>query len=239
MTSVGLSTVVNSLLNIEQLVFVQKAFTLNELNDKRKENFENDIELRELLNRGSINFGNDDEHVIELLNGIMKHISGVFDAHRTKLGGHYKYGLSSPNYVIDGSGMPATFDGRKAGDPFGVHISGKNGLAPTELMSFASRLDYNGNRINGNVVDFIVSPVLFKENFEKAFTLIKSGIDLGFYQLQINVVESKTLIEAKANPELFPNLVVRVWGFSAYFNDLPAEYQDNLIKRAIEAEMIV
>lgn len=236
MTSVGLSTVVNSLLNLEQLVFVQKKYSLKELNEKRKENFANDDELRETLDRGELIFGNDDEKVIQLLNDIMLHISRVFEQHTTKLGGRYKFGLSSPNYVVDGRGMPATFDGRRSGEPFGVHISGKNGLAPTELMSFASQLDYNGNRINGNVVDFIVSPMLFRDNFEKAFILIKSGIDVGFYQLQINVVDSKTLIMAKNNPELFPDLVVRVWGFSAYFNDLPAEYQDNLIKRAIEAE---
>ena len=44
------------------------------------------------------------------------------------------------------------------------------------------------------------------------------------------------LIEAKTHPELYPNLIVRVWGFSAYFNDLPEEYQNLLIKRAIESE---
>ena len=44
------------------------------------------------------------------------------------------------------------------------------------------------------------------------------------------------LIEAKENPDLYPNLIVRVWGYSAYFNDLPDSYQDLLIKRAIEME---
>ena len=44
------------------------------------------------------------------------------------------------------------------------------------------------------------------------------------------------LIAAKADPTLFPNLVVRVWGFSAYFNDLPEEYKDVLIARALESE---
>ena len=52
----------------------------------------------------------------------------------------------------------------------------------------------------------------------------------------MNVLDSKTLIAAKANPKLFPNLIVRVWGFSAYFNDLPEEYKDVLIKRALESE---
>lgn len=56
--------------------------------------------------------------------------------------------------------------------------------------------------------------------------------------MQMNVVDSKTLIAAKADPKLFPELVVRVWGFSAYFNDLPDEYKDVLIARAIESEKV-
>lgn len=50
--------------------------------------------------------------------------------------------------------------------------------------------------------------------------------------MQMNVVSSKQLIEAQLNPLKYPNLIVRVWGFSALFNDLPKEYQDLLIKRA-------
>ena len=54
--------------------------------------------------------------------------------------------------------------------------------------------------------------------------------------MQMNVVSSETLIEAKAHPEKFPNLIVRVWGFSAYFNDLPEKYKDVLIQRALKSE---
>ena len=236
-TSVGMSTVVNSLLNLKHYVFDDKAYSLYELNKMRQSNFENNENVRTLLNMGVDSFGHDNEAVIELTKEIMLVISRVLESHHTKLGGSYKYGLSSPNYIVDSKEMGATFDGRKEGEPFGVHISGKNGLSPTELISFASQLDYTGNRINGNVIDFILSPGFINSNLNKAVSLIKGGIRQGFYQLQINVVDSKSLIEAQKNPELFPNLVVRVWGFSAYFKDLPKEYQDNLIKRAIEAEM--
>lgn len=56
--------------------------------------------------------------------------------------------------------------------------------------------------------------------------------------MQMNVVSSKQLIEARKNPDKFPNLIVRVWGFSAYFKDLPDEYKDVLIARAIESEKV-
>ena len=51
--------------------------------------------------------------------------------------------------------------------------------------------------------------------------------------MQINVVSSDILIEAKKHPEKFPSLIVRVWGFSAYFNDLPEKYKDILIERTL------
>ena len=54
--------------------------------------------------------------------------------------------------------------------------------------------------------------------------------------MQMNLLDSKTLINAKANPEKYRGLIVRVWGFSAYFNDLPDSYKDLLIERALAAE---
>lgn len=235
-TSVGLSSVVNSLKNINKLVFEEQEYSVHELNEIRKNNYEGYEELRKRLYQETGAFGEDDLGTIELTNEILQHISIEFRKHHTKLGGEYKFGLSSPNYIVDARNIGATFDGRKAGMPFGTHISGKNGLAPTELISFASQLNYNDNRINGNVIDFIMPPGFLKSNMDKVITMIKAGIRQGFYQLQINVVDSQTLIEAQKHPENFPDLVVRVWGFSAYFKDLPKDYQDNLIRRAIEAE---
>lgn len=54
----------------------------------------------------------------------------------------------------------------------------------------------------------------------------------------MNVLSYAQFIDAKAHPEKYPNLIVRVLGFSAYFNDLPEEYKDNLIRRAKGMEMV-
>ena len=74
------------------------------------------------------------------------------------------------------------------------------------------------------------------KNFDKFLDYLTLSLNMGVFQIQLNVVDSKTLIDAKQNPEKYPNLIVRVWGFSAYFKDLPESYQDVLIKRAIENE---
>ena len=65
---------------------------------------------------------------------------------------------------------------------------------------------------------------------------IKSFFQKISFQMQMNIVSSETLIKAQNNPELFPDLIVRVWGFSAYFNDLPESYKDLLIERALKNE---
>lgn len=236
LTSVGLSTVVNSLINIDQFVFKERRFSLRDLNSIRKSNYADNEIIRQTLYKNESAFGHDDKETIILTNEILLQASNVLERHSTRFGGRYKIGLSSPNYIVDSVDTEATFDGRKAKQPFGVHISGKNGLSPTELISFASQLDYRGNRINGNVVDLIINPELISNNFEKGLALVKGGIKQKFFQLQVNVVDSRTLINAQKNPEYYSNLVVRVWGFSAYFKDLPKEYQDNLIMRTIEAE---
>ena len=100
-----------------------------------------------------------------------------------------------------------------------------------EVLDFAGKLDYSGNKMNGNVVDFIV-PKVYADVPDKLMAILKNAMTTGAYELQLNVLDAATLKDAKAHPEKYASLVVRVWGFSAYFNDLPEEYKDNLIARA-------
>ena len=117
------------------------------------------------------------------------------------------------------------------------HISSdKENLPYTELIEFSANLDYSGHRFNGNVVDFMISPNFMEDNFDKIVDFFIASIKIGFFQMQVNVVSSETLIKAKKNPQDYPNLIVRVWGFSAYFNELPEEYKDLLIERALKSE---
>ena len=236
LTSVGLGTVVNSILNLDKLVFSGSRIGLNELNAARKADFVGKDSLVEELKGLSPAFGSDDDTVVALTKRLIAFTSAEFKKYKTPYGGVFKFGLSSPSYISGADKIPATFDGRRNGDPFSVHISSASAIPTTELLSFAMKLDYNDNRLNGNVIDFITSPGMLTQNIEKYTALLRAGFAGGIFQLQMNVVDSKTLIAAKADPTLFPNLVVRVWGFSAYFNDLPAEYKDVLIARAIESE---
>ncbi len=233
LTSVSLSNTVNSLLNIKKFVFNNKEFSLTEFNSFRKSNF--DDELLDKLKESNLKFGLDDEEVINLTNDIIDNVSKVFKNNSNKYCGKFKFGLSSPSFIGGSTDVEASFDGRRNFEPFNVHISSDNSDY-MELMRFASKLDYNENKFNGNVVDFMVTPTFIKNNFDKFLDFLILSFKLGIFQMQMNVTSSETLIKAKENPELYPNLIVRVWGFSAYFNDLPEDYQNLLIKRALENE---
>jgi formate C-acetyltransferase len=199
-------------------------------------NFEGKEAYSQVFSDSDMTFGRDDEFVIGLTNEISDFVLKNLEGYRNSFGGKIKFGLSSPAYVDKGKRTPATFDGRKNGEPFSTHISNQKGVAYTEIMHFAARLDYKGLKSNGNVVDIIVHPTLLKNDLIKFVEFLLRSIKLGFFQVQFNVVSYQQLIDAKANPNKYKGLIVRVWGFSAYFNDLPENFKDNLIARAREIE---
>lgn len=235
-TSVSLGNTVNSLYNIKKFVFDEGKYSLTELNNYRKNNFKENEDLCLKLKNQQIRFGTDNDEIISLSNEITGYVNELFKINTNSLGGKFKFGLSAPSFISNSQKVKASFDGRYDFDPFNVHISSETGNDYTGLMRFASKLQYSGCRFNGNVVDFMVNPDFIKKNFLKFLDFLILSVRLGFFQMQMNVISSKILINAKNRPEKYSNLIVRVWGFSAYFNDLPLSYQDLLIDRALKNE---
>jgi formate C-acetyltransferase len=237
-TSVALGNAVNALLNIKELVFERREFTLMEVKQMLISNYCGYEGLPARLKARENAYGADNTETIALTNEIIKFVTEQTIDFRNYLGGRLKFGLSAPSYVDFAKGFPASFDGRVNDEPFVVHISNEKANSYTAIINFAGELDYSGNRFNGNVVDLMATPSFVAENRLKLIGFILSAIQVGFFQLQMNVVNSDTLIAAKKNPVDFPNLIVRVWGFSAYMIDLPEDYQDVLIARALENEKV-
>lgn len=225
--SVGLANAIDSLCIIRDLLSLGIEYQLEDLiSNKNISNKE-----IEKIKRNKY-FAKDDDNIVKLVKEILDFTSLNLKNYCNKFGGKIKWGLSSPGYIDVGKITEATFDGRDGGDPLSVHISSIDSIPYTEIINFSSKIYYKGIRSNGNVVDLFISPNWINDNFEKFFLFIKASINVGFFQMQMNVISSKQLIEAQLNPLKYPNLIVRVWGFSALFNDLPKEYQDLLIKRA-------
>lgn len=236
--SVGMSAAVNSLLNIKKFVFEEHKYTLKDVQKIILDNYQGSADDFALFSESENGYGTESDDAISLTNKIIAKTETFFKDYRNKFGGKVKFGLSSPGYLVVGQNCGATLDGRKAGDAFQTHISRDKGEPLTEIMNFESKLKFTGTSANANVLDVMVPSSLLKDNVDKFATYMMAGIKSGIFQLQMNVLSYAQLVEAKAHPEKYPNLIVRVWGFSAYFNDLPEEYKDHLINRAKQMEHI-
>lgn len=228
---VSFPNLINALLNIKTYVFDCRLFSIHDCSQAIKADFKGFEDMREALLANPLKFGSTDKTVLNLTKELMAFISDTV-AHKTMNGKKAKVGFSSSHYIIVSKDVGASLDGRHNGDPFAVHISPVSSkIDLQEVLDFAGSLDYSGNRMNGNVVDFIL-PKAYVDMPDKLVTILRNAMTGGVYELQLNVLDAATLKDAKAHPEKYPSLIVRVWGFSAYFNDLPEEYKDNLIKRA-------
>lgn len=87
--------------------------------------------------------------------------------------------------------------------------------------------------INGGPLTMELYSGVFRngEGLKKVALLVKAFIDRGGHQLQLNAVNRETLLDAQAHPEKYPNLIVRVWGWSGYFVELDRAYQNHVIAR--------
>lgn len=235
-TTVAMGNTVDSLLNIKHKVFDSGEYKLDELETARRNNFRSQEIMQHMVCKEKF-FGHDDDEAITLTEKITGRIADIARCQRNNLGGTVKFGLSSPGYNMLSRHTAADYSGRKTGMPYGTHISCMD-AAYTEVICFASRLSYGQQRFNGNVVDFFLPGQFLEDNAEKFVLFLEGAIQQGFFQMQMNIMDSKTLIDAKVHPEKYAGLIVRVWGFSAYFNDLPESYQDLLIERALAAERV-
>ena len=70
-----------------------------------------------------------------------------------------------------------------------------------------------------------------EDGVKKVAALVKAFIDRGGHQLQLNAVSRESLLDAQAHPENYERLIVRIWGWSAYFVELDKPFQDHVIRR--------
>ena len=131
----------------------------------------------------------------------------------------------------------ATADGRHQGDFFSANLAPAPGVradSPFRVFESFTKIDYQ--RIyNGGPVTVELSDSVFinEEGIQKVALLVCSFARMGGQQLQINSLSAMTLLAAREHPERYPNLIVRVWGWSGYFCELAPEYQDHIIQRCL------
>jgi formate C-acetyltransferase len=139
------------------------------------------------------------------------------------------------NYPWHAAEVGATADGRRRGEPLGTNFSPNlfaKAPGPVSVIESFSSFDMTRTMNGGPLTLEFASSVFSDEgNMTKVASLIKYFIERGGHQLQLNAVNLETMKAAQSDPARYRNLVVRIWGWSAYFVELERDYQDHVIAR--------
>lgn len=232
----GISTAADSLAAIKKFVFDDKSVHAKEIVNALENNFEDDPDLWQKLKYQAPKMGNDDDYVDNIAVELLEMFSELTINLKNDRGGCFRPGSGSAMYYLwHVRDIGASADGRKKGEPLSANFSPSLNVkvnGPLSVISSFSKPDLK-KIMNGGPLTLELHDTLFRnrDSIRKVAFLVKSYIDMGGHQLQLNAVNRERLIEAKKYPELHKNLIVRVWGWSGYFVELDEEYQDHVIQR--------
>ncbi len=234
---IAYGTAADSLAAIKKLVFEEKVLTMEEAIDALKCNFKGKEVIRQMMVHAP-KYGNNDPYVDEIARKIDKVYMEFTKVHCQELGIHMDPRMVPvTSHVPFGKAVGATPNGRVAEFPLSDGASASHGSdvnGPTAVLLsnyFSKNITYRerGSRLIN--LKFTPACVAGEEGTEKLSALIRTWCDLKLWFVQFNVVNRETLVEAKAHPENYRNLIVRVAGYSAYFTDLSSDLQDDIIER--------
>ena len=231
---VGAVDVGDSLFAMKKLIFDEKTIGYQELISELKSNFKNDQVRKQLLKMPK--FGNDIPEVDKTVMYVAGTFSDILNQYTNYRGGKYVTGLySMTTHAYFGKITGALPSGRKKGVSFSSGIAPTNGAdknGPTAMFNSLNRIDFTkfSNGINLNV-KFDKKTLTGDVGKIALKSLVKTYFKREGMQVQFNILDPKVIIEAQKDPESHPNILVRISGYSAYFNDLTPEVQNEIIER--------
>ncbi len=237
----------DALAAIQKYVFEEQSIHPASLIDALDNNYADAEDLRSKLLHQGPKVAARDQLADEALIFLFDALAEACEKHQDKgLGRNVRPGTGSAMYYVwlaeghEGMREPivgATADGRKQGDYFSANLApspGQRNDSPFAAFESFCKIDYR--RIyNGGPVTVELSDSVFinQESLRKVAMLVQTFVKLGGQQLQINSLNADVLLDAREHPERYPNLIVRVWGWSGYFCELAPEYQNHIIDRCL------
>ncbi len=236
----GLPNVVNALLSIKILVFETEELSLKEFTEILKFDYEENELLREKIVNTLPKYGDDDDEVVN----ITKRVAEFFCEEVLKFEvfkpfkASYIPSIWAPWYIHTGKQIGASADGRLAGKPIAKNLEppiNLNSKGLTAILNCISSIDQK-KAPGCATLDIDIDLKHFKGiNGSKILAgLVKTYFKQGGQQIIINIIDPEVLKKAQADPENYKNIIVRVWGYSAYFVHLEKHYQDMIINRYIK-----
>ena len=235
--AIQVANVADSLAVLRKLVFKEKSIEKEHFLNELLNNFQDNEPLRQKCINHSPKYGNDIAWVDETGNEWIEYFAGRLKMYRNLRGGAYHMGLYTVSaHVPMGLNVGATPDGRLAQTPLAdgglSPMYGRDRNGPTAVLNSVKRIN---SRIasNGTLLNMKFLPSLFdsETDREKFTSLLKSFTALPVHHVQFNVITNEELIKAKADPESYRDLTIRVAGYTAYFTELAGDLQDEIIKR--------
>jgi formate C-acetyltransferase len=232
----GLGTTTDSLVALKKHVFEDQTFSMDRVLNAVLKDFKGEEVLRQTIMNRTPFFGNDDDYADSIAVKVYDDLVDAIDGKpNIKPGGKYHLNmLSTTCHVYFGKVMGATPNGRMAGKSISDGTSPSHGAdthGPSAVIKSMTKFDHvksGGTLLNQR---FLPSLLRKEEDVVKLGHLIRSYFTLGGHHIQFNIVDTATLIAAQACPSDYKDLMVRMAGYSDYFNDMNADLQQEVIER--------
>ena len=231
----GIAVTVDSLASVRELVFERKLVSLTELVGLLDTDYAGRPDVLAAA-KAAPKMGNADPKADEIAKRLIAFWGGAFDGKKNDRGGIIRPGTGSAMYYIwHAREVPASADGRLKGHPLSANYAPSLDVpvkGPVSVVRSFTEPEL-GPVCNGGplTIELHDSAFLFSDGVAKVAHLVKFFVDRGGHQLQINTINRETLLDAQKHPENHRHLIVRVWGWSGYFVELDACYQDQIIRR--------
>lgn len=232
---IGFATALDSLVAIRELVFTEKRFTLAEFDKIVENNYEGEEALRSYIIKKLPHYGNDDERVDTLAAELAGRIKNIFRETDIPFGKYMVPGtFSYIQHAKKGETMGATYDARLAGISYSdgcCSVQGRDVSGETAMVKSLTSWDQS-EFLGGMVVNVKFGAGSLKgESADRFVALLRTFVERGGIEMQVNVVDRETLLAAREHPEEYASLTVRVGGYSDYFIRLTPALQAEVIER--------
>ena len=231
----GFANAVDQLAAVKAMIYDDKKTTPDELISAMERNFDGDTVLLHELREDTPKLGRDEE-AEPLADWLLDAWSGALSGMRNERGGIIRAGTGSAMYYLwHADNLGATADGRRANEQLPANFSPSLNMTDSHPLSVVEGFARPGVKktINGGPLTLELDNTVFRnsDGLTKTAQLVRTFVQLGGHQLQLNAVSRETLLDAQAHPENHRGLIVRVWGWSGHFVQLDKAYQDQIIAR--------
>jgi len=235
--AIQVANIADSIAVLKKLVFDEEIIDKKLFTEILKNNFIGSEHIRQKCLNLVPKYGNDIQWVDEFGEECIRYFADKLSEYKNYRGGKYHMGLYTVSaHVPMGQNVAATPDGRLSGTPLAdgglSPMYGRDTHGPTAVLNSVRRIP-SERASNGTLLNMKFLPSFFKNEHDrdKFSSFLRTFISLPVHHVQFNVVTNEELIKAKADPESYRGLTVRVAGYTAYFTELSEDLQDEIINR--------